>query len=46
MHKIVKWLKPGGYLLAKFGAEGMATYEQDNWLGHEKGRMFWSGWGK
>jgi ubiquinone/menaquinone biosynthesis C-methylase UbiE len=46
MCKIVKWLKPGGYFLANFGAEEMVTHEMDNWLGHEKGWMFWSGWGK
>lgn len=46
MRKIVKWLKPGGYFLANFGAEEMVTHEMDNWLGHEKGWMFWSGWGK
>jgi ubiquinone/menaquinone biosynthesis C-methylase UbiE len=46
MRKIVAWLKPGGYFLANFGVEEMATHETDNWLAHEKGWMFWSGWGK
>ncbi|KAH7083125.1 methyltransferase [Paraphoma chrysanthemicola] len=45
MKKIFKWLKPGGLFLANFGAEEMPTLEQDRWLDHDKGWMFWSGWG-
>jgi ubiquinone/menaquinone biosynthesis C-methylase UbiE len=44
--KIHGWLKPGGYFLANFSAENMERAEIDNWLKHEKGWMFWSGWGK
>lgn len=44
--KIHAWLKPGGYFLANFSAEDMERAEIQNWLKHEKGWMFWSGWGK
>jgi ubiquinone/menaquinone biosynthesis C-methylase UbiE len=46
MGKIAKWLKPGGFFLANFGVEEMDTHETNKWLAHEKGWMFWSGWGK
>ncbi|KAF1832070.1 methyltransferase [Decorospora gaudefroyi] len=46
MSKIVEWIKPGGYFLANFLIEDMSTLEEDKWLGHEKGWMFWSGWGE
>jgi SAM-dependent methyltransferase len=45
LRKIVAWLKPGGWLLANFGAEELAGKETENWLKEEKGWMFWSGWG-
>lgn len=45
LRKIVTWLKPGGWLLANFGAEESAGAESQNWLGEAKGWMFWSGWG-
>jgi SAM-dependent methyltransferase len=45
LRKIVAWLKPGGWMLANFGAEELAGAEQQNWLEEEKGWMFWSGWG-
>ncbi|KAH7384534.1 methyltransferase domain-containing protein [Pyrenochaeta sp. MPI-SDFR-AT-0127] len=44
--KIAQWLKPGGHLLANFGAEENQTIENEKWLGHDKGWMFWSGWGE
>ncbi|KAL9620225.1 MAG: hypothetical protein Q9160_005234 [Pyrenula sp. 1 TL-2023] len=43
--KIAAWLKPGGWLLANFGAEEAAGREIRDWLGEDKGWMFWSGWG-
>jgi ubiquinone/menaquinone biosynthesis C-methylase UbiE len=46
MHKIFAWLKPGGLFLSNFSAEELPASETDNWLGHEKGWMFWSGWGE
>jgi ubiquinone/menaquinone biosynthesis C-methylase UbiE len=46
MRKITAWLKPDGLFLANFGVEEMATSETNRWLAHEKGWMFWSGWGK
>jgi ubiquinone/menaquinone biosynthesis C-methylase UbiE len=46
MHKIMKWLKPGGFLLANFSAEDLPAAEVKNWMDHEKGYMFWSGWGE
>lgn len=45
LRKIVAWLKPGGWMLANFSAEDSAGTEMQNWLGEEKGWMFWSGWG-
>ncbi|KAH8725052.1 hypothetical protein GQ44DRAFT_707693 [Phaeosphaeriaceae sp. PMI808] len=45
MKKISAWLKPGGLFLANFGADELPASKTDNWLGHEKGWMFWSGWG-
>ncbi|KAF2793995.1 methyltransferase [Melanomma pulvis-pyrius CBS 109.77] len=45
LHKIVAWLKPGGWMLANFAAEELAGSEVQNWLEEEKGWMFWSGWG-
>ena len=44
--KIAEWLKPGGYLLANFSAAAMERLEEETWLGHERGWMFWSGWGE
>ncbi|KAF2133095.1 methyltransferase [Dothidotthia symphoricarpi CBS 119687] len=46
LRKIVAWLKPGGWLLANFGAEEVVGAEAREWLGEEKGWMFWSGWGE
>jgi hypothetical protein len=46
MHKIHGWLKPGGYLLANFTAEDLPAAELDAWMGHEKGWVYWSGWGE
>lgn len=46
MQKIVGWLKPGGFFLANFGADEMSSLEADRWLDHEKGWMYWSGWGE
>lgn len=42
--RIVRWLKPGGYLLANFSSREMESTVNDNWLA-DKGWMFWSGWG-
>lgn len=44
--KIQKWLKPGGFLLANFSTENFATGEEQKWMDHEKGWMFWSSWGE
>ena len=45
LHKIVAWLKPGGWVLANFVAEELAGREMQKWLEEEEGWMFWSGWG-
>lgn len=45
LKKIVLWLKPGGWMLANFGAAETKAIEAQNWLGEEKGWMYWSGWG-
>jgi ubiquinone/menaquinone biosynthesis C-methylase UbiE len=46
VRKIVGWLKPGGFLLANFTAEDLPAAELNDWMGHEKGYGFWSGWGE
>lgn len=46
MAKIHKWLRPGGYFLATFGTQELAVNEQQHWLEHDKGWMFWSSWGE
>jgi len=43
--RIAKWLKPGGFLLANFGADGLPGCEEQHWLEEDKGWMFWSSWG-
>jgi ubiquinone/menaquinone biosynthesis C-methylase UbiE len=45
MRKIAVWLKPGGFFLGNFSVAELPNAEVDNWLDHEKGYMFWSGWG-
>ncbi len=42
--RIATWLRPGGYLLANFSEGAMAGVVMDKWL-HDKGWMYWSGWG-
>jgi len=44
LKRIGKWLKPGGWFLSNFLAEGEDTVVEQKWLGEEKGWMFWSGW--
>lgn len=46
MQKIFAWLRPGGYFLANFAAEEAVAHEVKDWMQHEKGWMFWSGFGK
>ncbi len=47
MQRISRWLKPGGWLLANFGAEENGGFTKSDWLGErvEGGCMFWSTWG-
>ena len=45
VRSIARWLKPGGLFLATFGIDDMPAEVQETWLDHEKGWMFWSGWG-
>jgi ubiquinone/menaquinone biosynthesis C-methylase UbiE len=45
LDKITSWLKPGGLILANFSAEETGGEVLEQWFGHEKGWMFWSGWG-
>ncbi|KAF9873188.1 hypothetical protein CkaCkLH20_09351 [Colletotrichum karsti] len=44
IRRMAKWLKPGGLLLVNFSAEKSPGHVVDEWL-HEKGWMYWSGWG-
>ena len=46
MGKIFEWLRPGGYFLANFSILTTSNHEEQKWLGHEKGWMFWAGWGE
>ncbi|KAH8901146.1 S-adenosyl-L-methionine-dependent methyltransferase [Thozetella sp. PMI_491] len=41
---ITRWLRPGGYLLANFPEDPSTGEVMEHWL-HEKGWMYWSGWG-
>lgn len=45
LRKVASWLKPGGWMLANFGAEESKGNETHNWLEEEQGWMYWSGWG-
>jgi ubiquinone/menaquinone biosynthesis C-methylase UbiE len=45
IHRIARWLKPGGYFLANFSEDEFPGSEENNWLGEENGWMFWSSWG-
>ena len=42
--RVFGWLKPGGHMLVNFSAEALDVAIMEKWL-HEKGWMFWSGWG-
>ncbi|OLN97409.1 Demethylrebeccamycin-D-glucose O-methyltransferase 1 [Colletotrichum chlorophyti] len=44
IRRIAKWLKPGGFVLVNFASDNMPGFVMDKWL-HEKGWMYWSGWG-
>ncbi|GJC78157.1 demethylrebeccamycin-D-glucose O-methyltransferase [Colletotrichum liriopes] len=44
IRRVAKWLKPGGLLLINFAAEDMPGLVMEKWL-HDKGWMYWSGWG-
>jgi ubiquinone/menaquinone biosynthesis C-methylase UbiE len=43
--RISRWLKPGGWFLANFGAAEDAGSTDPNWLGAADGIMHWSSWG-
>lgn len=43
---IAIWLKPGGLLLANFAVEESSKIVEENWLGEDKGWMYWSSWGE
>ncbi|KAK1674188.1 methyltransferase domain-containing protein [Colletotrichum godetiae] len=44
INRVAKWLKPGGLLLANFASKDLPAVVNEKWL-HEKGWMYWSGWG-
>lgn len=44
IEKIVKWLRPGGFILINFPAENYEHAVMTGWMG-EKGWIFHSGWG-
>ncbi|KAJ5016350.1 27-O-demethylrifamycin SV methyltransferase [Colletotrichum sp. SAR 10_99] len=44
IRRLARWLKPGGFLLVNFASENMPGVVMEKWL-HEKGWMYWSGWG-
>lgn len=46
--KMIKWLKPGGLLLANFAEEASEESIMENWLGkgdRKGGWVYWSAWG-
>ena len=44
LKRVGKWLKPGGWFLANFVAEGAEEIIEQQWLDEDNGWMFWSGW--
>ncbi|PVI05107.1 methyltransferase domain-containing protein [Periconia macrospinosa] len=46
VNRVVKWLKPGGLLLANFDQKEFNNKVNSKWLDHEKGWAYWSGWGE
>lgn len=46
LHRVVRWLKPGGMVLINFAKGEMEGDVIEKWLGLEKGWMYWSGWGE
>jgi len=46
LHRAVRWLKPGGMLLINFAKGEMEGEVIEEWLGLEKGWMYWSSWGE
>lgn len=46
LHRVVRWLKPGGMILMNFAQEELEGDVNEKWLGHEKGWMYWSSWGE
>ncbi|KAK4151536.1 S-adenosyl-L-methionine-dependent methyltransferase [Chaetomidium leptoderma] len=46
LHRVFRWLKPGGMLLMNFPVEEVEGAITQHWLGHQQGWMFWSGWGE
>jgi len=46
MQKISAWLQPGGLFLANFAADENENVVNENWLGEEKGWVYWSSWGE
>ena len=43
-HRIARWLRPSGVLLATVGHSAW-TGSEDDWLGVPGATMAWSGWG-
>jgi ubiquinone/menaquinone biosynthesis C-methylase UbiE len=46
MTEVHRWLKPGGMILMNYSVEEMEGEVIENWLGQDKGWMYWSAWGK
>jgi SAM-dependent methyltransferase len=46
VRNIATWLKPDGLLLANFAVDVSSKIVEENWLGKDKGWMYWSSWGE
>jgi 2-polyprenyl-3-methyl-5-hydroxy-6-metoxy-1,4-benzoquinol methylase len=46
LHRAIRWLRPGGMLMINFLKDEVEGETVENWLGHEKGWIYRSGWGE
>ncbi len=46
LHRVYRWLKPGGMMLINFAKEETEGQVMEEWLGVRDGWMYWSSWGE
>jgi 2-polyprenyl-3-methyl-5-hydroxy-6-metoxy-1,4-benzoquinol methylase len=46
LHRAIRWLRPGGMLMINFLRDEVEGEVVENWLGHENGWIYRSGWGE